>query len=89
MENSQKQKIWFRAKRYGFGWTPSTWEGWLVILFYILFAVFGTNRIVSLAGDVSLVGVSLALFLVPLTALLVLICYSKGERPSWRWGKEI
>ena len=21
---------WFRPKRFGFGWTPATWEGWVV-----------------------------------------------------------
>jgi uncharacterized membrane protein len=23
-------RIWFRPKRFGFGWSPNTWEGWLL-----------------------------------------------------------
>ncbi len=88
MENSQKQKMWFRAKRYGFGWTPSTWEGWLVMLFYILLAVLGANRIVSMADDSGVVGMSIALFMIPLTVVLILVCYIKGEKPRWRWGEK-
>lgn len=26
---------WFKAKPFGWGWTPVTWQGWLVILVYI------------------------------------------------------
>jgi hypothetical protein len=22
--------LWFRPKSFGYGWTPATWEGWLV-----------------------------------------------------------
>ena len=59
-----------------------------MIVLYILIAVFGADRIVSLADDTGLVGVSLGLFLLPLTVVLILICYLKGERPRWRWGEE-
>jgi predicted GH43/DUF377 family glycosyl hydrolase len=27
----QKRIFWFRAKEYGWGWYPATWEGWLVL----------------------------------------------------------
>jgi hypothetical protein len=28
---SKPEKLWFRAKRYGWGWTPTSWQGWLVM----------------------------------------------------------
>jgi uncharacterized membrane protein HdeD (DUF308 family) len=76
-------QIWFKAKKYGWGWYPSTWQGWLVvigylIIFAILIAIFETN---------------VEKFLVPylisvifLTSLLIYISYKKGEKPGWRWG---
>ncbi len=88
MENKIGEKKWFRVKRYGFGWTPSTWQGWAVILLYVFIMIFGVNRIVTLADDSQLVGISISLFLIPLTAVLILICYIKGEKPGWHWGKD-
>jgi hypothetical protein len=23
---------WFKRKRYGWGWTPTTWQGWAVVV---------------------------------------------------------
>ena len=28
-------QLWFKAKKYGYGWYPATWQGWLVILVYL------------------------------------------------------
>ena len=27
----QTTKYWFKAKTYGYGWTPATWQGWGII----------------------------------------------------------
>lgn len=35
---------WFRPKRLGFGWSPATWEGWLVTALLVL-AVAGVGRL--------------------------------------------
>ncbi len=33
----EKPRYWFPAKTYGWGWgLPSTWEGWLVLLAYLI-----------------------------------------------------
>lgn len=76
---------WFKAKWYGWGWTPVTWQGWLVTLAYVaavlLFALTldenSTNREVVFT------------FVLPLVLLIVTllrICYKKGEKPGWHWG---
>ena len=46
-EKQQKpeKKLWFRAKCYGWGWYPCSWEGWLVIL---IWAIFFTLSMVKL-----------------------------------------
>ena len=30
------QEYWFKAKLYGWGWTPVKWQGWCVIFLYIV-----------------------------------------------------
>ena len=75
---------WFPAKRYGWGWgPPRTWQGWLVLVaFFILLAV---GVIVFLPKQ------QLGIFIVytaVLVALLMAVCYLKGEPPRWRWGGE-
>jgi hypothetical protein len=80
--------LWFRAKRYGWGWTPVTWQGWAITIVYAL-AVAGWSAYEVVTGRrqpfsavwPDLIGILL------LTALLVAICWIKGERPRWRWGK--
>lgn len=76
---------WFKAKLYGWGWVPATWQGWLVILVYlILLTLLGlTLDETSSAREV------IFLFVLPvilLTITLIRICYRTGEKPRWQWG---
>ena len=27
-----ERKPWFKPKRFGYGWTPASWQGWAVTL---------------------------------------------------------
>lgn len=84
------KQYWFKAKRYGWGWTPATWQGWLIIFLYIALILI----LVSTKEDVILGNPSsgsnfltFALPIIALTTLLIFICYKKGEKPGWHWGK--
>lgn len=80
-----KEKLWFKAKRYGWGWYPVTWQGWVVVGVFLLYTFF----LVSFIGDTfeSRAGATSFLFLMFLGLVpLLAICYAKGETPSWRWG---
>ena len=73
--------IWFPAKRYGWGWGPPvTWQGWAVLLGWILFLVGG---LLLLTPEHP---IGIVVFMVLMCALMFGICYVKGERPRWRWG---
>ena len=50
------KKAWFGPKRYlGWGWTPTSWEGWLVIgVFVVLFL----PTVIVLQGAVHVVAVT-------------------------------
>jgi hypothetical protein len=85
MNSKHKTKpLWFKTKKYGWGWTPSTWQGWLVILVY-LGLVLGISWQMGSTPE-------MPLFFLPqtilLTALLLVICYATGEPPRWRWGDD-
>lgn len=80
---------WFKAKLYGFGWTPVKWQGWLVILVYItLIVTLVINREPDIAGNPNSGSnfLTFALSIILLTTLLFVICYKKGEKPRWQWG---
>lgn len=79
---------WFKRKLYGWGWTPARTEGWLVLLAYVAGVVFFAMRAEQslLLNDVSREALAPILIL---TILLIVICYKKGEKPKWQWGKRV
>ncbi len=80
------ERLWFKRKLYGWGWTPVTWQGWVVILVYIaLVALFAfTIDENSPIREVVFTGM---LPIALLTFALIRICYRFGEKPRWQWGK--
>lgn len=82
------KKLWFKRKYYGWGWRPSSWEGWLVLLVYVLALrkVFIVRDRLSHSGSDTIIGITLPVIV--LTIILILICYIKGEKPKWQWGKQ-
>ena len=76
------EKKWFRRKLYGYGWTPVSWEGWLVLLIWVGLFTFGVAKM-DHEGMKNLVIIFL------MTGVLIYICYKKGERPKWQWGKRL
>lgn len=80
-------KIWFKRKLYGFGWTPSSWEGWLVMGIYILLSALLFIKIdVSASENDTLRGFAAPFVII--TLILLLVTYTKGESPRWQWGED-
>lgn len=83
------QGLWFKRKIYGWGWVPVRWQGWAVIVIYIVLLVSLVQmREEAIPGnpDSGSNFLTFALPIIILTALLIYICYKKGERPRWQWG---
>lgn len=81
------RRYWFAAKTYGWGWMPATWEGWLVLLGFIALNVGNWYRLhPDTTGD-DRAAVAFAVETFVLVAVLLWICWKKGEAPRWRWGK--
>lgn len=67
---------WFAVKRTGYGvGLPITWEGWLVLAVYVVFAT---------AGGILLSPLIFSLMLVLATAIVLYIAYTRSDG-EWRW----
>lgn len=76
------KKLWFKRKLYGWGWTPCSWEGWMVILVWVVFFIF-TMKKMDHEWLKNLIFIIISVF------VLIFISYKKGEKPRWQWGKRI
>lgn len=84
---NRRGKIWFKAKHYGWGWYPASWEGWLVIFVYIVLLTTSLYPVEWSLLSASDMLITALMPQVALTLILIIICYLKGEPPEWRWGK--
>ena len=83
MATQRPAGIWFPAKRYGWGWGPPlVWQGWVVLIAWIALLFAGLLLFAPMAP------VAHALYALVMTAVLIAICWAKGERPRWRWGDD-
>jgi len=71
---------WFVRKRFGYGATPATWQGWLSVLAYVAIVAFFAWR---LRSDTLRIAV-----LTPITLGYIWFVSTKTEGGfGWRWGK--
>jgi hypothetical protein len=98
---TDERPLWFKARRYGWGWTPASVEGRIITIVVAIALVAGNYVIGTLASPAGgsgarddlmprLSGSALLVALVVWNALVLIpaiwICWKTGERPRWRWG---
>jgi hypothetical protein len=77
------RKVWFPAKKYGWGWGfPRAWQGWGVLLLFVVI-VFSAVKFLPWNEDPLMFSVVVILA----SVALICICYIKGEKARWRWGE--
>ena len=77
------EKYWFPVKRYGWGWgLPTVWQGWAVLAVFAGLLVAGSLIVLPAQGAEIFLAYSALL-----CALLLAVCWLKGEPPRWRWGR--
>ena len=102
MENNDYQRpLWFRARRYGWGWTPCSIEGWIVTIIVIVTLAAGDYALIVLGQppaeirsvDDAMPRLSTPAFVIAAigwNALVLIpamwICWKTGEPLRWRWG---
>ena len=79
------KQLWFRRKRYGYGWFPIAWQGWAVIGAYVVAILLLAFRVQPSWTGAQLVW-QLFVPIGILVTTLITICYKKGEKPRWQWG---
>ncbi len=79
---------WFKPKRYGFGATPGSWQGWLLVAVNLAIVVGATWMI--LPTDLPLPTIDWGAWLalvIGSTAATIWISYRTTEGGwHWRWG---
>lgn len=72
-------RYWFKPRRYGKGWQPASWQGWLSMLAY--FAALWAWLGYWIPGEARPLPVLLAGILIPvfaITAAFLYLCWKKG-----------
>jgi Na+/melibiose symporter-like transporter len=80
---------WFRPKRYGYGATPVTWEGWAATLAAII-VIAGSILAMNLFADRSNALGWLVWAAVVAVVTLWFVRFSRRHTDGewrWRWGK--
>jgi hypothetical protein len=77
------RRYWFKPKSFGYGATPSTWEGWVCVLAFVL--LVGGLSWVLLGPDPSAAAwVVWALLVIVLTLSFAIFTKRKTDG-DWRW----
>lgn len=84
------KKYWFRPKRYGWGFTPISWEGWLATLIFValIYASVYVNEIYKETVNME----QIIRFLVDILIISTLFtCFAKDKTDGelkWHWGNK-
>ena len=78
---------WFKRKLYGWGWTPATLAGWVVLLIFIAFIVWSGISFSNIkdpsSSDLFIFYTKIVISVI----ILIIVCFIKGEKPKWTWGR--
>ena len=90
MKDSSSSNYWFKRRRYGYGWTPVTWQGWLTVVAFLALVILGAAVLLkdTPRNTFSTELVVFSAFLAVVVAVAVGISRVKGPKPKWRWGSK-
>ena len=73
---------WFAPKRYGYGATPITWQGWALTLGFV-------GILILISVNFAKRPVQMVAILIPVIVAFIVIC-ARTTRGGlrWRWGDE-
>jgi hypothetical protein len=82
-------KVWFRNKRYGLGYAPASWQGWLATAMVVALAVLDVRLTHSFFADPVAGRQATVAGLVVLVIGYFLLTVSRCDGPMrWRWGDD-
>lgn len=82
-------KYWFKRRRYGYGWVPVTWQGWLMLLALIASTIIAALTVLGTDQDPPTSRLALFIVLVFIfISLFVFVTSKVSPAAKWRWGKK-
>jgi hypothetical protein len=79
-------RYWFRPKRYGYGATPVTWQGWCSTVAFVL-VMIGFNGTLRLAEKhYWALAVLLAVDAIAIAVFVIVSKHRTDGEWRWRWG---
>jgi hypothetical protein len=78
---------WFRPKRYGYGVTPVTWQGWCITIAFAIVVVVSSALVPIFAASTLWIFVAIPIDLLLIFALIVVSRRKTDGEWRWRWGK--
>lgn len=86
---TDKKDYLMKRRRYGWGWTPVKWQGWLLIgmqlaIIFVAITFLPTKSVQPTPTEL------LAFFAIVVFAIatIILISFINSPAPAWRWGKK-
>jgi hypothetical protein len=83
-------RYWFKPKRYGYGATPATWEGWaftgLGVAIAAIVASVASRSGHPFSGPVALMCWAVLAIIIVLT--VVIVKFKTDGAWRWRWGRD-
>ncbi len=88
-KNKNPKNYWFKRRRYGYGWTPVTWQGWTTLVVFVIVLIGSGVVILGDAPQDEFTSETAIYMLVVAASVVMLIVTSliKGPVPKWRMGK--
>ena len=82
----ENDKLWFKRKRWGYGWSPNTKEGWLVTASYLLILVILTMFFISQDELNVIFSLFVGAGAIVTTVIFFFITLRHAPVPKWQWG---
>lgn len=78
-----------KRRRYGYGWMPVTWQGWLLLILQgVLVIVAATFLPAKPAQPTTSELIRFFIILACAVLTLILVSVQNSPRAKWRWGKK-
>jgi hypothetical protein len=78
------QHYWFKPKRYGYGAAPSSWQGWVATVIYVV-VMFGLSGWLATGNGQNIIAFCVLALIV--TIIFVVLAWRTTEGGwRWRWG---
>jgi hypothetical protein len=77
---------WFKARIFGWGWTPARWQGWVTSAIFLVLLALNAFRLNVGVYPKNEQPLEFIIETIILVAILFIVCYKTGEKPRWQWG---